>query len=103
MKKQNLLLVLLSLLCLSTTGFAVPPGQKVEFTDNSMGTVTFWGDKHQKYKCQVCHATLFKMQKGSSKIGFEHHQGAKRFCFFCHNSGASFSALENCNKCHEKK
>ena len=103
MKKISIVLLLVVIGYCISQAHAVPPGSQVEFTKSSMGKVTFLGEVHKKYNCDVCHATLFKMQKGSSNIAFSDHQGAQKRCFFCHNSGGAFSALENCNRCHIKE
>ena len=82
MKKTLILICILIYGFLINQAHAVPPGSQVEFTKSSMGKVTFLGEVHKKYKCEVCHVTLFKMQKGSSNIVFADHQGAKKRCFF---------------------
>ena len=103
MKKISIVLLFVVIGYCIPHAHAVPPGSQVEFTKSSMGKVTFSGEVHKKFKCDVCHATLFKMQKDSSNIAFADHQGANKRCFFCHNSGGAFSALENCIRCHIKE
>ncbi len=61
--------------------------------------VSFNHQKHTSSSCRDCHAKLFQITKGSTKIALETHQSQK-YCFNCHNGKKEFS-WTNCTKCHQ--
>jgi len=59
--------------------------------------VTFSHKSHTAmFKCTECHAKLFLMRKGVTKITFADHQKSK-LCYSCHNDKI---ASYECSRCH---
>ncbi len=51
-----------------------------------------------RFKCKVCHETLFKMKRGGNEISMSGIIDGKS-CGKCHNDTIAFSAIE-CERCH---
>lgn len=51
-----------------------------------------------RYKCKVCHETIFVMRKGANKISMREIMDG-RYCGVCHNGQIAWEALE-CKRCH---
>ncbi|HMK60243.1 MAG TPA: c(7)-type cytochrome triheme domain-containing protein [Dissulfurispiraceae bacterium] len=104
MKIAVLAVMVVAMVALIGTSWAVPPGKTVEFAgEKSPGKVVFDGKIHadKGLKCKDCHAKLFKMKKGVAKITQADHKKSK-LCFACHNGKKAFAAANNCTKCHKK-
>lgn len=53
-----------------------------------------------RYRCYVCHDTLFEMKQGANAVTMEDID-AGQFCGACHNGRNAFDAsFENCARCH---
>jgi c(7)-type cytochrome triheme protein len=104
MKKAVLILVLmLCVVFVAATVFAVPPGKTLTFDKSPMGVVTFSGQVHADagLKCGDCHTKIFQMKHGTAKITAPHKAGEN--CFVCHKDGGkAFNFQGNCMKCHKK-
>lgn len=102
---KSLVLVLALTLLMVGTAFAVPAGKTLEFTDSSMGTVTFSGQIHKDagLGCKDCHNkdTFPKMKKGTVKITMA-QINAGTLCGACHNGKRAFEPKNNCGRCHKK-
>ncbi|MGD8568856.1 MAG: cytochrome c3 family protein [Gammaproteobacteria bacterium] len=104
MKTIGLAAVMVFLMGLALPGYAIPPGQKIEFTKSPMGKVVLDGNTHpaKGIMCDGCHPKPFAQKKGTAKITLADHQNGK-FCFTCHKEGGkAWPAKDNCNKCHIK-
>jgi c(7)-type cytochrome triheme protein len=103
MKIRGHIAALLLSFVFSGSAIAVPPGETAEFNNSPEGKVTFDGTKHKNagFKCAVCHAETFEMER-KIKIMKEDHESGKA-CFTCHaDGGKSFAAKDNCERCHKK-
>jgi len=103
--KKTLILLAVTIFCVSTVAIAVPPNKTLEFTDSSMGKVLFSGKVHSDagVKCMECHkqGVFPKMKKGTVKITMAEIYSGKQ-CGVCHNGQRAFEAKANCNRCHVK-
>lgn len=103
--KKILLLIAVVAFCGVTAAVAVPPGKMLDFSQSSMGTVTFSGQIHKDagVKCMECHnKDMFpKMKKGTVEIKMADIYAGK-YCGLCHNGQRAFEAKSNCNRCHVK-
>jgi len=53
-----------------------------------------------RYKCFVCHDTLFQMQAGADQITMDAMEEGK-FCAVCHDGKTAFGiGFDTCEKCH---
>lgn len=64
-----------------------------------MRPVIFTHTSHiQKYKCLVCHPSIFVKRRGANDINMQKNAEGK-YCGRCHNGRAAWSLLE-CAQCH---
>jgi c(7)-type cytochrome triheme protein len=53
-----------------------------------------------RYRCYVCHETLFEMKKGANEVTME-KMNKGQYCGACHNGRQAFDvSFENCTRCH---
>ena len=53
-----------------------------------------------RYRCYVCHPSIFEMRQGASEITMELIKDGES-CGVCHNGRIAFMpSFENCNLCH---
>ncbi|MCI0505638.1 MAG: cytochrome C [Gammaproteobacteria bacterium] len=105
MKKIGIGIVFGMLLGFAFPGYALPPGQKMEFTKSPMGKVVFDGNLHPSkgIMCDGCHPAVFEQKKGTAKITMANHEAGDKYCFVCHKEGGkAWPIKDNCNKCHIK-
>jgi c(7)-type cytochrome triheme protein len=101
------LIVLALIVLLASAGVALAVGKKktLEFSNSSMGIVTFDGTIHKEagLKCKECHdkGMFPKMKQGTITITMEEIYAGK-LCGVCHNGVKAFDAKANCNRCHKK-
>ena len=105
MKKTTICMYIFLFVSFSSTVLAVPAGNNIEYTNNTIGKVIFSGDSHAQkgLKCNACHPELFSLKKGTTKIQFADHHKGKKYCFSCHNGKSAFGAKDTCSKCHKKE
>ncbi|MDH5572359.1 MAG: hypothetical protein OEY89_11375 [Gammaproteobacteria bacterium] len=52
-----------------------------------------------RYRCNVCHENIFKLDAGSNDITMKNITEEEKMCGACHNGVIAWSALE-CERCH---
>jgi len=106
MKKTLFGLLILAVLLIAGTAWAVSPGMTLEFNKSPMGKVIFDGKVHQEAgnKCKDCHnKDMFpKMKQGTVEISMAEIY-AGRLCGVCHNGKRAFAPAGNCDRCHIKQ
>lgn len=56
-----------------------------------------------RFRCYVCHPTIFEMRAGVNKITMDAIDGGK-FCGTCHNGKISWeSSFDTCDRCHVER
>jgi c(7)-type cytochrome triheme protein len=105
MRSLQCFLILIITVAFAGSGFAVPTGKTVEFSDGAQGKVIFGGTTHadKGLKCKDCHPKIFPMKKTPEKINMSEINGGK-YCGECHNGEKAFAtnSAANCSKCHKK-
>lgn len=99
-----LVIVLLSIMCLSFFAFAEIGGGNITFKVKTAGDVNFSHESHIAnigLKCTDCHASLFITQEKHVKTTMAQMQKGKS-CGACHNGKKAFDVKANCNTCHKK-
>jgi c(7)-type cytochrome triheme protein len=55
-----------------------------------------------RYRCYVCHETLFKMKRGANAVTMN-SINAGQHCGACHNGAVAFTPdFTNCSRCHRE-
>jgi DmsE family decaheme c-type cytochrome len=95
----------LSAIVFAAQALAVPDDEELTFEEGPK-PVIFSGKVHADHglKCNECHNSIFKKEKGNAKMSFDDHAEGSKFCFACHNGTKSFAATKgSCAKCHGNK
>lgn len=96
-------LIVLMVLALAGSAFAVVSGKTVEYDGRGAGKVVFDGTVHANagLKCDDCHPSIFQMKKGETEIRME-LISKRKACGACHDGTRAFKAEErtNCRNCH---
>lgn len=54
-----------------------------------------------RFRCYVCHPSVFKMEKGANDVGHDTFR-EKRYCGLCHDGSIAWPITQdNCNVCHK--